>query len=160
MKLLAIDPGGACGAVLLDTATSPPAVLEVWTATTLSPLLSMVYGKQCDAVVVEDIVKYHGPIGQTTIATIKLIGRIQEACRRARVKCDVISRPDVCRAIAGKTMPKAYINQAVRDMYPQSGGGKHPANGTKAQPGPLYGVAKHSWDALALGVVWCKTAPR
>ncbi len=153
-KLLAIDPGGACGAVLLDTEASPPAVLEIWPASSLSPLLSIVYGKACDAVVVEDIVSYHGPIGQTTIATIKLIGRIQEACRRARIPCDVISRPEVCRTLAGRNMPKAYINQAVRDLYPQTGAGRHPANGTKKLRGPLYGVKSHAWDALALGVVW------
>ena len=43
----------------------------------------------------------------------------------------------------------ADIRQALIDRF---GPGKQKAIGLKGSPGPLYGVSKHCWAALALAV--------
>ncbi|MNY62967.1 hypothetical protein D3C86_1998680 [compost metagenome] len=46
----------------------------------------------------------------------------------------------------------ANVRQALLDMFPRTGGGKTPQIGTKAQPGPLFGVSSHAWAALGVAV--------
>ncbi len=49
------------------------------------------------------------------------------------------------------------VNAAVADRYPDTGGGKTPVKGTKAQPGPLFGIGSHQWPALAVAITWIET---
>jgi hypothetical protein len=44
------------------------------------------------------------------------------------------------------------IRQALLDIFPGTGGGATPQIGTKAKPGPLYGVTSHAWSALAVAI--------
>jgi hypothetical protein len=54
--------------------------------------------------------------------------------------------------LCGNTRAKdGNIRQALLDRF---GPGKAIACGTKKQPGPLYGVSKDVWQALALAVTW------
>ena len=48
----------------------------------------------------------------------------------------------------------ANIRQALLDRFPATGGGKTPQIGTKAQPGPLYGIKSHLWAALGVAVTF------
>lgn len=57
----------------------------------------------------------------------------------------------LCRSTRAKD---SNVRQALIDMYPASGGGAIPQIGTKKQPGPLYGVSKDIWAALAVGVTF------
>lgn len=41
---------------------------------------------------------------------------------------------------------------ALLDLFPRTGGGATPQIGTKAKPGPLYGVSSHAWAALGVAV--------
>ena len=43
------------------------------------------------------------------------------------------------------------IRQAILDLY----GGKDVALGNKKRPGPLYGVSKDIWAALAVAITYC-----
>jgi hypothetical protein len=170
MRLLAIDPGGVTGAVLVDTDTNPPRIVEVWTATSLGPLLSVIFGRLAEACVIEDIVNYGNPMGASTRETLKKIGEVRLACRRSKVKYHELARPDVNEILCHGKVSKGVVNQVVRDMYPQTGGGAKPAVGTKDKPGPLYCMKKapgrpksegnHAWDALALAVAWNRRRPR
>jgi hypothetical protein len=65
----------------------------------------------------------------------------------------LIYRRDVKLRLCGTVKAKdANVRQALIDMFPKTGGGKIPQIGTKAQPGPLYGVASHAWAAVAVAV--------
>ena len=44
------------------------------------------------------------------------------------------------------------VSAACRDRFKPTGGGKDPWKGVKGKPGPLYGISKDMWSALAIAV--------
>ena len=52
--------------------------------------------------------------------------------------------------VTGKGNRDSLVRQRLIEMF---GGDRASAVGTKAKPGPLYGVASHAWAALAVAVV-------
>ena len=98
------------------------------------------------------------PVGQSSFHTCRWIGRFQEyhESRSTRDTFHLIERDAVklalCNSIRGVT--DAVIRRRLLDLFPQTGGGKTPAIGTKAQPGPLYGLSGHATQALAAVVAW------
>lgn len=102
-------------------------------------------------VVIEMIESRGMPVGESTFETCVWIGRMIGAYQG--VKLIRIKRGDVKLHICGTKRAKdSNIRQALLDMYPAVGGGKTPQVGTRAQPGPLYGVTSHAWQALAVAV--------
>lgn len=81
-----------------------------------------------------------------------------------------IPRPDVKVFLCGgstqfdettgrmKKVTDSTVRRAVLDRFSQTGGGKEPALGTKAEPGPLYGMSGHIFSALAVAVTAAETA--
>ena len=62
-----------------------------------------------------------------------------------------IPRKEVVTALCGSSKANdASVRQALIDRY----GGKEKAIGKKKAPGPLYGVTKDVWSALAVAIVW------
>ena len=71
-----------------------------------------------------------------------------------------IYRMDVKMYLCNNTRAKdGNIRQAIIDRYPANGGGKTPQIGTKKHPGPLYGVSKDVWSALAVAI-YCAENPK
>ena len=69
-----------------------------------------------------------------------------------------VYRKDVKMHLCGSMRAKdTNIRQAIIDRYPASGGGKCPQIGTKKEPGPLYGVSKDIWSALAVAITYSET---
>ncbi len=65
-----------------------------------------------------------------------------------------VDRKDVKMCICESPRAKdTNIRQALIDRW----GGKAKAIGLKATPGPLYGVKKDIWSALAVAVTWWET---
>lgn len=103
-----------------------------------------------DLLAIEMVASYGMPVGKDVFETVLWIGRFIEAwggpyrkIYRQQVKLHV------CKDSRAKD---ANIRQALIDRYPRTGGGKTPQIGTKAQPGPLYGISKDVWSALAVAV--------
>ncbi len=160
-RLLSIDPGKASGIIELDVTSYPPRVLEIWDGLTVfSRMLRYIERTRPDAVVIEDFVNYGRPLGDESRDTLKKIGAVRWACERAGIPYTEISRPEVNDDLCHGKVSKGTVNRVVRDLYLASslplGGGANPEKGVKANPGPLYGVTGHAWDALALGVVWVR----
>jgi hypothetical protein len=89
------------------------------------------------------------PIGRTTMHTIMWIGRFtqQWAELTGRIP-NLIERHAVKRHICHNTTAKdSNITAALADRY---GGSVKAAKGTKAAPGPLYGIHDDIWQALAV----------
>lgn len=106
-----------------------------------------------DYLIFEMISNYGMPMGDDTIQTILMIGRIIEAA--GKKNCRKILRQTIKSEICHN--PKAEdsnVRQAIIDMYPRTGSGKVPQIGTKKFPGPLYGITSHAWSALAVGLAW------
>ncbi len=138
MTILAIDPGtkesGWClfenRKVLLSGVTD--------NVTMKGMIKDMPY----DIVAIEMIASYGMPVGQETFETCLWIGRFIE---NAKSTYKLIYRKDIKINLCGSLRAKdPHIRQAIIDkLGPQ---------GTKKNPGPLYGVKSHAWSALAVAL--------
>ena len=110
---------------------------------------------RADHVVVEGFQSYGMPVGASTFETVKCIGELRCACRLSKIPLeldDELTRPKLKAALCHDSRAKdPNVRAALIDLY---GGDKRTAVGLKASPGPLYGVSKDVWSALALGIVW------
>ena len=146
--ILAIDPGpaqsGYCiydGERLRESGVLPNADMLVrvqqWPATRLA---------------IEMIASYGMAVGREVFETCVWIGRFQQAWRDPAA-AELVYRKDVKLHLCGTNKAKdANVRQALLDLFPRSGGGATPQVGTKAQPGPLYGVSSHAWPALGVAI--------
>lgn len=116
-------------------------------------VLRWVQGSNAGALAIEMVASYGMPVGRETFETVRWIGRFQQAWTLPE-DVRLVYRKDVKLHLCGSLKAKdANIRQALLDRFPRTGGGKTPQIGTKAKPGPLYGVSSHAWSALAVAVV-------
>lgn len=109
---------------------------------------------------IEMVASYGMPVGREVFETVRWIGRFQQAWHSPEA-VELVYRRDVKLYLCGSPRAKdANIRQALLDMFPRTGGGKTPQIGTKAQPGPLYGVSSHAWSALAVALTSLSQCPQ
>lgn len=157
LRVLAIDPGSErSGWVVLDTATG--AVVGHGKSPNAS-LFADAAGRHVDAVVIEWITGYGATVGAETFEACFWAGRFAESAERVGWTVDRITRKEVIVALHGRQRrhgdptADAMIRAALIDLYGGIGG-KAAAIGTKAAPGPLYGITADRWAALAVAVTW------
>ena len=148
-RILAIDPGSEQSAWLL------------WDGLPLEfgiqpndDLLHRLYGRlqRPDTVVIEKIESYGMAVGAEVFDTVHWAGRFTEAARPVPVV--QLPRRTVKLALCHDSRAKdANIRQALLDLF-----GGAAAKGTKTAPGPLYGISKDVWSALAIAVTYAGAA--
>lgn len=107
---------------------------------------------RADRLVIEMIASYGMAVGREVFETCVWIGRFQQAWRNPDA-VTLVYRKDVKLHLCGTPRAKdPNVRQAIIDLFPATGGGKTPQIGTKAQPGPLYGVSSHAWPALGVAI--------
>jgi hypothetical protein len=102
-------------------------------------------------------------VGKSTFETCIWIGRFMEAYSITMRKNPVlVSRGDEKITLCGaatfknpetgkrKSVGDSQIRAALIERFPATGGGVCPQVGTQKQPGPLYGVSGHCWQALSV----------
>ncbi len=158
MRILAIDPGSERSAFLLyDCETSGVIEHDISANDDLVYELSE-HEEWADLLVVEMIASYGMPVGAEVFDTCVWIGRFVQAWR-LRINSDRspwarVYRKDVKMHLCGSMRAKdPNIRQALIDRF----GGKEKAIGKKANPGPLYGIKKDLWQALAVAVTFADT---
>ena len=154
MKLLCIDPGPeVSGAVRYNTDTG-----EVWS---IMPEIAnqklvgevLVVSRFTDHLVIEMVAAMGMTVGKSTFETVLWTGRFMEIFGWER--CTKIYRRQVKQELCGNQQAKdANVRRALLDRFQAIGGGSNPQIGTKAKPGPLYGLSKHAVSALAVGVTY------
>jgi hypothetical protein len=154
MTLLAIDPGttrsawvNVVGDVVLGFGILPNEHLLTWLRVIDHPVQGGV-----DQIVIEKVESYGMAVGADVFETVFWSGRFAEAAEPLPVHR--LGRKAVKLHLCGDTRAKdSNIRQALIDRY---GGveGKRAAIGLKASPGPLYGVSKDVWAALAVAVTY------
>ena len=150
-KILCIDPGPVSSGVVIYDGTT---ILESYPEYSNEDLLESICFNDLSAnkMIIEMIACYGMPVGKETFETCVWIGRFIERFGRPY---DLVYRKDVKLTLCNNMRAKdANIRQAILDRFPATGGGKTPQIGTKNKPGPLYGISKHAWSALALGLTW------
>jgi hypothetical protein len=155
MRVLAIDPGTEkSGFVLFDSNTK--SIIESGIVENEELLYRSTWA-DADFLAVEMCANYGMPSGKTIFETVLWVGRfIQYAASNGIMHEKLYKKIDINPALCFSNKAKdANIRQAVMDMFEPTGGGKTPQIGTKAQPGPLYGVTSHAISALAVALTYC-----
>lgn len=113
-------------------------------------MLNLILNLDYDLMACEMIASYGMAVGREVFVTCVWIGRFIQASQEPD-KVQLVYRKDVKMHLCGTPRAKdANVRQALIDLYKPTGGGKCPQIGTKAQPGPLYGVSSHVWPALGV----------
>ena len=143
--ILAIDPGSAQSAWLRYDGTRPKGF-----GITANDVLvrALRTGGLPDVVVIEKVESYGMAVGAEVFDTVLWAGRFAEAAHRAQVV--LLPRRAVKLALCGDSRAKdANIRQALLDRF-----GGSAAVGRRAAPGPLYGISRDVWSALAIAVTY------
>jgi hypothetical protein len=151
-RILAIDPGSEQSAWLTWDGTRVHRFgIEENDVLAATLRLAELGGSIADVVVIEQIESYGMAVGREVFETVHWAGRFTEAARPTPVV--QLPRRSVKLAICGDTRAKdANIRQALLDRF----GGPR-AKGTKADPGPLYGISKDVWSALAIALTYAES---
>jgi hypothetical protein len=155
--VLALDPGTThTGWALIDTAG--PLVLSSGKSANEDVLLhckGWFFAFGPDLILIEAMSPRGMRLGIETMEALRWSGRFEEAAKPTPVVR--ITRDMVKATLLGKANVKgadAAIRQLLIDRWAARAGrpldGKAAAVGTKASPGPLYGVKADAWAALAL----------
>lgn len=152
-RILAIDPGNeVSGWVELDLHRGQ--VVRHGNATPnagIEELLGLREPGDGTLVLVEILRPRGQPLWWQLIWTAIATGRMLRAWGG---EWDFLFRADVKHHLTGRTnSADANVNAAVRERW---GGDKTVSVGTKSNPGPLYGLAKHAWPALAVAVAYAE----
>lgn len=159
MSIVAIDPGSEQSAWIALSADGLPiahglepneAVLRLCRTGFLEHLPD----KAPERLVIEWTAPRGMPASAQLFETLFWAGRFFEARPVSAVR---VQRADVKRHLTGTTAARdSNVIAALIDRYGGTGG-KEAAVGRKAAPGPLYGVRRDIWQALAVGVCWLDT---
>jgi hypothetical protein len=161
MIVLAIDPGPKVSAAVLFDSAEPrvieckhdenPAVRE-WVRRS-GPARG--YAK-C-TLAIEMVASYGMPVGAEVFETCVEIGRFVEHWAQLADKPAVrVYRREVKLHLCGSVRATdGAVRHALLDRF---GPGRSKAVGTKASPGPLYGVSNDLWQALGVALVVCEGA--
>jgi len=152
-RLLCIDPGPArSGFVVYDEKGMRVVQFEhdIKNGTLLALIKRF---ENVDILVLEMVGCYGMPVGRDIFDTVRWIGIFQHAFGMGRTVLHM--RRDVKLALCNNPNANdSNIRTSVLGRFPQVGGGKTPAIGTKKQPGPLFGIKSHSMSAIALAITW------
>jgi hypothetical protein len=145
-SVLAIDPGTSQSAWLRFDGDRPQGFGITANDVLVRALRS---GGLPEVVVIEKVESYGMAVGAEVFDTVLWAGRFAEAAHRVPVV--LLPRRAVKLALCGDLRAKdANIRQALIDRF----GGKDAAVGRKAAPGPLYGISRDVWSALAIAVTY------
>lgn len=141
--IIAIDPGPAQSAGLVFAGQCPGDRVIGWNAEVVAWLKSL---RHADATLFVEFPQCMGmAAGEELFKTAYWAGRFGEAWG---TRHELVKRIDVKLHLCGTARAKdPNVRQALLDRF----GGKAAA-GTKAEPGPLYGIKSHLWAALAVAV--------
>lgn len=151
-NLIAIDPGTTDGAyVVWDIGAAKVVEAKILPN---DKLIEFIKQQQfTDKVFCEMIASYGMAVGKETFETCVWIGRCEQVCLDRGWTFQRVYRMDVkmhhCHSMKAKD---ANIRQALIDRLG--------IQGTKRQPGPLYGIASHMWSALAIAVYASDNEPK
>jgi len=112
---------------------------------------------------IEDIEGMGLSVGRSVFETAKWIGRFSEAYEKCTNRKSIeVFRSDEKIILCGtrtyvnpvngkrKSVGDKQIRASLIERFDPVGGGKIPQIGTKKNPGPLYGVKGHCWQALSV----------
>jgi hypothetical protein len=146
MIVLAVDPGPTvCGMVLYDAVARR--VVDARGAAPVFDALAYIADVRPPTVLIERVESY-GIAGASLLDTARVCGRLEQRALDCGATVRLLYRRDVCSALG---VHGGNRDAQVRERCIEAHGGSvEVAVGRKKQPGPLYGVSSHAWQALGL----------
>ena len=147
MRVIGLDPGYIESAFCVYNGVEPLAFQKIRNEELLAQLPHW-----CDGMLVIEQMKNYGmPAGDEILDTVFVSGRFAQVWKSlGREWCRVTRKAVVGHICNSGKAKDANVRQAIIDRY----GGKDKAIGKKATPGPLYGMSKDCWSALAIAIYW------
>jgi hypothetical protein len=140
MRILGIDPGTSESAYVIFDGVR---VLEHGYLANAA-MKQRLTGNRYDVLAIERV-QFYGVGGNELRDTIEWVGRFDAECEAM-----LIPRKDVRLHLCDTTRcGDPQVRAAILDRF----GGRKQAQGTAKSKGPLYGIAKHEWAALAVCIV-------
>ena len=151
--ILAIDPGPTTCGVVMYRGGRDPRVFAAEAAESVGEVLARITrAGELTAMVPPPLtvaierVQSAGISGASLLQTSEVVGRLQQRALDCGLRVRLVYRREVCAALHVSGAAKdAQVRQRMIEMHP---GG----TGTRKNPGPLYGVSSHAWQALGLAV--------
>jgi hypothetical protein len=156
--VLGMDPGPTTSGIVIVTNTYPPKINNVWAEI---PIEDIVIPPNAAYTVIEWLSSFGTIVGDSTFMTALYAGQIKERSEARGIPAHLLKRPDASHNLTGHRgakdkQTKAAIREIYIDAGMATGGGVDSTKGTKKQPGPLYGISSHAWDALAVVIAWMR----
>lgn len=140
MNILGIDPGTSESAYVIYNGQR---VLEHGYLANAA-LLQRLTGNGYGAKAIERVSFYGQTVGASVFETCEWVGRFD-----AEATAMLIKRRDVRLHLCDTARAgDPQVRMAILDRF----GGRKQAQGTTKARGPLYGIAKHEWAALAVAI--------
>ena len=141
MLICGIDPGSTESAYIISDS---PFLIREKGILKNDDVLEVIKKASFDVLVIEMIASYGMSVGKEIFETCVWIGRFIQA---APIFANRVYRKDVKLHFCGTARAKdSNVRQALIDRFGEPG--------TKKNPGPLYGIKKDEWSALAIAVYW------
>ena len=155
MKVLGIDTGTTqAGLVLYDSDTNVVLEKEILeNHKSITWVRELTKAGVVDITGIEMMACMGMVVGQTTFEACAWIGHYERVLWDLGKETRKVYRGKVKLHHCGS--PKASdsnVSRALKDRFPETGGGKDPSKGIKSKPGPLYGMRDHMWSALAIAM--------
>jgi len=159
VRVVGIDPGpDVCGVAIYDT--DHRKCVWVRNKRTVGKALDDIAREgslqsiRLTGIAIERVQSY-GISGADLLRTAEVVGRLQQRAIDYALDCALIYRREVLAAldVTGKGNRDSLIRQRLIEMH---GGSRRAAVGLKKEPGPLYGVSGHAWQALAVAITYTK----
>lgn len=163
-KILAIDPGNKESAyIVYDTETMD--IGAFGKISNQEMLNVMAQEAECAEMAIEMPACYGMAVGQTVFDTCRWVGIFQAAWGISATYLVYRKSPNREQGIDSVTMhlckntraKDTNVRRAILDRYPATGGGKTPQVGIVSKPGPLFGISKDVWSALAVAITFAET---
>ena len=149
MIVLSVDPGTSQSAYCVMDSEDMSRIVAKGKVEN-EELIGIVKKGYFDVLVIEGFQSFGMAVGATVFTTAYYIGRLLQIAEDLGSKTHIMYRTDVKMHICGTTRAKdTNIRQAMLDRFG--------AQGTKKQQGPLYGVTKDVFSALAICVTYIDT---
>lgn len=156
MVIIAIDPGsGESSAVTIQVIPGQknPAILDHIDLPN-PEFLEWLWDAEADFVVIETLAS-NGGASQEVVDTAYWVGRFWTACEFAGKPIAGLLRRTVARLLLGQV--KSTDAKIIQYCSASYGCADHKeAKGTAKNPGPLFGIVKHKWQALGVGLAAIK----
>jgi hypothetical protein len=153
ITLIGVDPGNTESAYVAMAGTKIDSFGKIANRDLLNRLDYLrLQGDALTVLAVERVASYGKPVGFDVFDTVEWIGRFIERWGGLYTR---IMRATVKAAVCGDARAKdANVRAALLDRW----GGKVAAVGNAKAPGPLHGISKDVWSALAVVVTYQERA--